>query len=130
LFGSTAKGSTQKLTKKKLAPSTGGSEVPAIVAGQGIKQGFRKYHQRNCVSEDLRRTLPLRDTDVDIPSRLNIRSGPSTSKEITGVFEESGIYTIDLISASGCWIRIGYPTTGDAYAYGWVSSKHLEFGYN
>jgi S1-C subfamily serine protease len=90
----------------------------------------RALHNKKCPTIRLRVSLPQLNVIITVPSALNVRSGPGTNHRKKGQFTSGGVYLLDLLSSTECWIRIRYAVEGGEYDTGWTSAKHLKFEYD
>jgi hypothetical protein len=105
-------------------PTTSGKGLNKSGDGLGLDRQLitrtiaRAAHDRSCPATRLRVSLPQLNVLITVPSALNVRSGPGTNHEKKGQFTNGGVYLLDLLGSTECWIKIRYAVEGNEYDTG------------
>ena len=84
------------------------------------------YHNKTCPTMGLRISLPQLNTQINVPSNLNIRRGPGTNFQKITKVGKAGIWTVDLLRTNACWMQVRWGQNNS----GWIYSKLLKFTFH
>ena len=86
----------------------------------------RASHNKTCPSMSLRVSLPQLNARINVPSNLNIRSGPGINYRVVTSIGKAGIWTTDLLKTDACWVQVRWGKQNT----GWMYSKLLKFEFD